>query len=89
LLNYLQYVHHASLLLIPSFSSVAEGFTLFFKRLANSDPRGLISLNGGDSVITFKISDTSAAEGDGGLKVFSGTSSTFGSAEGISSSFLF
>jgi hypothetical protein len=46
-------------------------------------------LNGGDSVITFKISDTSAAEGDRGLNVFSGASCTFGSVEGTSSSFLF
>jgi hypothetical protein len=46
-------------------------------------------LNGGDSVITFKISDTSAAEGDRGLEIFSGASCTFGLAEGILSSFRF
>jgi hypothetical protein len=43
-------------------------------------------LNGKDSVITFKFSNTLAAEGDGRLKVFSGASCTFGSAEGIFSS---
>jgi hypothetical protein len=44
-------------------------------------------LNGGDSVITFKILTTSTADGDEG--VFSATSSTFGSVEGIRSGFRF
>jgi hypothetical protein len=46
-------------------------------------------LNGEDLVITFKISDALAADGDGGLKVFSGASCTFGSAEGILSNLCF
>jgi hypothetical protein len=61
-----------------TFSSMVEGIFFFCKRLVSSDLRELISLNGWDSVITFKIYDTSVAEGDEGLKVFSGTSSTFG-----------
>jgi hypothetical protein len=40
-------------------------------------------------VVTFKISDALATEGDRGLKIFSGASCTFGSAEGILSSFRF
>jgi hypothetical protein len=56
---------------------MVEGIFFFCKRLVSSDPRELIILNGWDSVITFKIYDTSVAEGDEGLKVFSGTSSTF------------
>jgi hypothetical protein len=54
----------------PTFFSVAEGISFFCKRLVSSDLIGLISLNGGDLVITFKIFDTSAAEGDRGLKVY-------------------
>jgi hypothetical protein len=65
----------------PTFSSIAKGTFIFCKRLVSSDLRGLISLNGGDSVITFKISATSAAVGDEGLKVSFGASSTFGSVE--------
>jgi hypothetical protein len=72
-----------------SLLSVAEGISFFYKRFVSFNPKGLSSLNGGDSVITFKISNTSATEGDRGLKVFSGTSCTFGSAEGIFSSFRF
>ena len=54
----------------PSLPSVAEGIFFFCKSLVSSNPRGLSNLNGGDSVITFKVSNTSAAEGDGGFKVF-------------------
>jgi hypothetical protein len=54
----------------PSLPSVAEGISFFCKRLDSSNPRGLSSLNGGDSVTTFKISNASAAEGDRGLKIF-------------------
>jgi hypothetical protein len=89
LLNFMEYVHHTSLFLSPFLPSVAEKISLFCKRLVSSDLRGLSSLNGGDSVITFKISNASAAEGDGGLKVLSGTSCTFSSVEGILSSFGF
>jgi hypothetical protein len=73
----------------PSLPSVAEGISLFCKRFVSSNLRGLSSLNGGDSDITFKISDTLAIEGEGGLIIFSGASCTFGSAEGILSSFRF
>jgi hypothetical protein len=73
----------------PAFCSAAEGTFIFCKRLVSSDLRGLISLNGEDSVITFKISATSTAVGDEGFKVSFDASSTFGSAEGISSKFSF
>jgi hypothetical protein len=42
-----------------------------------------------DSVITFRISETSAAEGEGGPIVFSGTSCTFVSVEDILTSLCF
>jgi hypothetical protein len=63
----------------PFLPSVAEGISFFYKRLASSDLRGRSNLNSGDSVITFKISNASATEGDRGLKVLSGASCTFGS----------
>jgi hypothetical protein len=69
------------------FSSVAEGVSVLCKSFVSSNPRGLSSLNGGDSVITFKISTTSTANGDGGI--FFAASSSFGSVEGIWSSFHF
>jgi hypothetical protein len=69
------------------FSSIAKGVALLYKSFVSSNPRGLSSLNGGDSIITFKISTTSVADGDRG--VFSAASSTFGSVEGIWSSFRF
>jgi hypothetical protein len=41
----------------------AEGSSFFCKSFVSSGPSGLSSLIGKDSVITFKISSTSAAEG--------------------------
>ena len=55
---------------VPShsaFSSIAEGFSFLRKSFVSSNPRGLSSLNGGESVITFKISATSTAVGNGGV----------------------
>jgi hypothetical protein len=70
-----------------TFSSVAEGYSFLCKNFVSSDPRGLSSLKGGDSVITFKISAASATEGIRGAS--SPVSSTFGSEEGTVSSFCF
>jgi hypothetical protein len=69
------------------FSSVAEGVSFLCKSFVSSNPRGLSSLKGGEPVITFEISITSAAIGDRG--VFSNALSTFGSVEGACSSFCF
>jgi hypothetical protein len=63
-------------LFCPSTFCVAEGSTFFCKSFVSSGPRGLSSLIGRDSVITFKISDTSAGGVEG---VSSSTSVTFGS----------
>jgi hypothetical protein len=46
-------------------------------------------MNGMGSVITFKISETSVAEGEEGSIVFYGTSCTFVSTEDILTSFRF
>jgi hypothetical protein len=73
----------------PTFSSTAGAVSFDCKRLVKSNLRGLSSANGMDSVIIFRISDTSVAEGERGLIVFSGTSYTIGSAEDILSSFRF
>ena len=47
----------------PSAFFVTEGSSFFYKSFISCGPRGLSSLIGKDSVITFKISSTSAAEG--------------------------
>jgi hypothetical protein len=49
----------------PSLPSVAEDTSFFCKRLVSSNPRGLSGVNGKDSVITFNISETSAAKDEG------------------------
>jgi hypothetical protein len=61
--------------------------SFFWKNCVSSDHRGLSSLKCGESVITFKISATSVTEGVEGAS--SPLSSTFGSAEGVMSSFRF
>jgi hypothetical protein len=68
-------------------SFVAEGYSFFCKNFVSSDPRGLSSLKGGDSIITFRISAASAVEGVRGAS--SPISSIFGSKEGDVSSFHF
>jgi hypothetical protein len=60
-----------------TFSSATEGCPFFCKYFVSSDPSGLSSLKGGESVMTFKISTTSAAKGVGGA-----SSPAFGSEEG-------
>jgi hypothetical protein len=67
-----------------AFFFVAEGSSFFCKSFASSGPRGLSSLMGKDSVITFKISAISAAGGVEGISFFA--SVIFGS--GLSA-FLF
>jgi hypothetical protein len=61
----------------PSAFFVAECSSFFYKSFVSSGPRGLSSLIGRDSVITFKISATSAAGGVEGVS--SSSSVTFGS----------
>jgi hypothetical protein len=62
---------------MPDHLFVAEGSSFFCKSFISSGPRGLSSLTGKDSVITFKISATSVA---GGVEEVSpSTSVTFGS----------
>jgi hypothetical protein len=56
----------------PSLPSAAEEISFFCKRLVSYNPRGLSGANGKDSVITFNIFETSAAE-DEGLAVCFGT----------------
>jgi hypothetical protein len=51
----------------PSAFFVAEGSSFFYKSFISSGPRGLNSFIGKDSVITFKISSTSAAGGVEGV----------------------
>jgi hypothetical protein len=46
---------------------VAEGLSFFSKSIVSCGPRGLSSLIGKDSVITFTISSTSAVEGVEGV----------------------
>jgi hypothetical protein len=60
----------------------------FCKRLVSSNPRGLSGVNEKDSVITFNIFETSAAE-DEGLAVSFGTSCVFVFSEVFSASFHF
>jgi hypothetical protein len=50
-----------------TFSSVAEGCPFFCKNCVSSNPSGLSSLKDGESVITFRIFATSAAEGIKGV----------------------
>ena len=69
-----------------TFYFVAEGCSFFYKNFVSSGPRGLSNLMGRESVITFKLSANSAAEGVEGA---SSVSSTFGSAEGVVSSLHF
>jgi hypothetical protein len=69
--------------------SAAEEISLVCKRLVSSNLRGLSSANGKDSVITFKISETSAAEDAEGLVVCFGTSCIFVFSRDISASFRF
>jgi hypothetical protein len=66
-----------------TFSIAAEGCSFFCKNFVSSGPRGLSSLMGRESLITFKISATSAAEGVEGA---SSVSSTFGTAKDVVSS---
>jgi hypothetical protein len=51
----------------PTAFFAAEGSTFFCKSFVSCSPSGLSSLIGKDSVITFKISSTSAAEGVEGV----------------------
>jgi hypothetical protein len=67
-----------------TFSYVAEGCPFFCKNCVSSDPSGLNSLKDGESVISFRISATSVAEGIEGVS-FSASSSE----EGIMLSFHF
>jgi hypothetical protein len=67
-----------------TFSFAAEGCFFFYKNCVSSDPSGLSSLKDGESVITFRISATSAAEGVEGA-----SSPAFGSEEGTMLSFCF
>jgi hypothetical protein len=67
-----------------TFSSTAEGCPFFCKKFVSSDPIGLSSSKGGESVITFRISATSAAEGVEGA-----SSPAFGLEEGTMLSFRF
>jgi hypothetical protein len=50
-----------------TFFFVAEGSSFFCKIFVNSSPKGLSNLIGKDSVVTFKISATSAAGGVEGV----------------------
>jgi hypothetical protein len=50
-----------------AFFFVAEGSSFFCKSFVSSGPRGLSSLMGKDSVITFRISAISAAGGVEGV----------------------
>jgi hypothetical protein len=63
---------------------VAEGSSFFCKSFVSCGPSGLSSLIGKDSVITFKISSSSAAEGVEGAS--SSISAIFGSGVAV---FLF
>jgi hypothetical protein len=63
--------------------------SLDYKRLVRSNLRGLSSANGKGSVITFKISKTSAPEDEEGLIVCFGASCTFVFSEDILTSFCF
>jgi intracellular sulfur oxidation DsrE/DsrF family protein len=65
------------LLFRPTAFFAAEGSSFFCKSFVSSGPRGLSSLIGKDSVITFKISSTSVAEGVEGVP--SSISAIFGS----------
>jgi hypothetical protein len=69
-----------------AFSFAAEGCSFFCKNFISSGPRGLSSLMGRESVITFKISAISAPKGVAGA---SSVSSIFGSAEEVISSLHF
>jgi hypothetical protein len=89
LLDSLHHIHHPPFLLPPAFSFMDGAVFFDCKRLVISNLRGLSSANGMDSVITFRISDTSAAEGKGGPVVFSGTSCTFVSVKDILTSLRF
>jgi hypothetical protein len=51
----------------PTAFFAAEGSSFFCKSFVSCDPSGLSSLIGKDSVITFRISSTSAAEGVEGV----------------------
>jgi hypothetical protein len=51
----------------PTAFFAAEGLSFFCKSFVSCGPRGLSSLIGKDSVITFKISSTSAPEGIEGV----------------------
>jgi hypothetical protein len=63
--------------LCPSTFFVVKGSSFFCKSFVSSGPRGLSSLIGRDSVITFKFSATSAAGGVEGVS--SSSSVTYGS----------
>jgi hypothetical protein len=89
MLNSLHHIYHPSYLLPPAFYSADGAVSFDRKRLVRSNLRGLSSANGINSVITFRISETSAAEGEGGPIVFSGTSCTFVSVEDILASLRF
>jgi hypothetical protein len=67
-----------------TFSFAAEGHPFFYKNCVSSDPSGPSNLKGGESVITFRISATSAVEGVEGLSF-----SASGSEEGTMLSFRF
>jgi hypothetical protein len=74
----------------PPFSpSAAAAISFDYKRLVRSNLRGLSRENGKGSVITFKISETSAAEDEEGLIIFFSTSCTFVSSEDNLASFCF
>jgi hypothetical protein len=77
LLNSLHHIHHSLFLLPPAFPSVDGAVSFDCERLVRSNLRGLSSANGMDSVITFRIYETSVVEGEGGPIVFSSTSCTF------------
>jgi hypothetical protein len=70
----------------PSLPSAAEEISFLYKRLVSSNSRGLSGANGKDSVITFNIYETSAAE-DEGLAVCFATSCIFVFSEDFSASF--
>jgi hypothetical protein len=73
----LYYVHHTSFLLASVFPSIAEEISLVYKRLVSSNLEGLSSANRKDSVITFKIFETSTAKDEEGLVVCFDTSCIF------------
>jgi CMP-2-keto-3-deoxyoctulosonic acid synthetase len=62
---------------------------LFLKFGCDTNLRRLSSANGKDSVITFKIFETLAAEDEEGLAVYFGTSSNFVFSDDILASFRF